>query len=61
MSDSVIDITHKHGVEMRRLAFQHTLEMAELYRDFGSDPIGQLISYLQEKLKADEEDENATQ
>ena len=56
MSDNTMEITRKHGKEMNRLGLVHSLEMAELYRDFGADPINQLIAHLEKKVREAERD-----
>lgn len=49
--DNMLEINHKHGREMRRLALQHSLEMAKLYRDYSEYPIERLIAHLEAKLQ----------
>lgn len=53
MSNSILDITREHGKEMRRLALEHALEMAKIYRDFDTKPIDRLITHLEDKLAAE--------
>ena len=50
MNDSIIEQTRKHGREMNALGIKHALEMAKLFRDYGDQPIEQLIKHLEEKL-----------
>ena len=51
MDNNIIETTRKHGREMNRLALVHSLEMAKLYRDYGENPIEQLIEHLEKKVK----------
>lgn len=50
MSDSIMEISRKHGKEMHILGLKHSLEMAKLFRDYGDQPIEQLIKHLEDKL-----------
>ena len=56
MDNNILETTRKHGKEMRKLALEHALEMAKIYRDFGSKPIDELVAHLEVKLAEEEEE-----
>lgn len=50
MSDSILEISRKHGKEMNILGLKHALEMAKIFRDNADQPIEKLIKHLEDKL-----------
>lgn len=49
MEKSILEIQREHGLAMRKIALEHVLEIAKIYRNYGKT-LDDLVEHLEEKL-----------